>query len=370
MEHGTIAVKKLFNTHTIDEKMFHQEVTSLMLVRHQNIVRFLGYCSHTEEKAKEIMPGIFVLVEERKRMLCFEYISNGSLEDRITDELRGLEWNTRYQIIKGICDDDSMVPKITDFGLSRLDDKTRTTSAEPLMTLGYCAPEYQFHGKMSSKSDIYSLGVIILEIVTGRKEKPDIGKVLKRWKHRWNKSAADTLLAYKQVDTCLDVAKRCMHDDPTDRPNISDIVDDLNKIDSTEEAISDAAEYIKLEEMLQIEPLEMHLTFELNKRMSCSIELTNNTDGYFAFRISTTSLRPYHIHPTKGIVPPRSKRSVTIALQALEKTPSYNYRKDEFSVQSTTVDDSLTVTDISGSMFNEKSGNVVDDVNLTVVLDV
>ncbi|GJN06768.1 hypothetical protein PR202_ga24524 [Eleusine coracana subsp. coracana] len=73
--------------------------------------------------------------------------------------------------------DDQMVPKITDFGLSRLDDKSRTMSTDRLISLGYCSPEYLHHGKMSAKSDIYSLGVVILELVTGSKEMPSISTV-------------------------------------------------------------------------------------------------------------------------------------------------------------------------------------------------
>ncbi|TVU50199.1 hypothetical protein EJB05_01561, partial [Eragrostis curvula] len=193
-----IAVKKLFNNRTIDEKMFHQEVTSTMMVSHKNIVRFIGYCSHTEEKAIEI-EGKYVVAQIRERLLCFESISNGSLEKHLTDELRGLEWHIRYKIIKGICEglyylhkekhiihmdlkpanillDDNMMPKITDFGLSRLDDTSRTMSTERLLSLGYCAPEFRDHGFRSAKSDIYSLGAIILELITGSKEEASITK--------------------------------------------------------------------------------------------------------------------------------------------------------------------------------------------------
>src|SRR6266498_2328625 len=90
-------------------------------------------------------------------------------------------------------------------------------------------------------------------------------------------------------------------------------------MDSTN--VNSAAECLELDDMLEIEPLEVHFAVELNKQISCSVELTNDTDDYFAFRISTTSLHPYCIHPTKDIVPARSKCSVTITLQPLEKSP-------------------------------------------------
>ncbi|XP_066341550.1 cysteine-rich receptor-like protein kinase 25 [Miscanthus floridulus] len=197
-----IAVKRLLNSHTIEDKMFHREVKSMIMVSHKNVVRFLGYCSHTEERALFRMEGKrIIMAQDRERLLCFEYLINGSLQSYLTDELRGLEWQTRYKIIKGICDglhylhgenhivhmdlkpaniqlDSNMVPKITDFGLSRLDSISQTMSSERLVSLGYCAPEYLHHGKMSTKSDIYSLGVIILVLVTGSKEEPNITKLI------------------------------------------------------------------------------------------------------------------------------------------------------------------------------------------------
>jgi len=157
LQNKVIAVKKLHSSYTIEDKMFHQEVQSLIMVKHRNIVRFLGYCSHTEEKAMK-MEGKIIMAQIRERLLCFDYMSKGSLENHLTDELRGLEWHTRYQIIYGICEglhylhkekhiihmdlkpanillDDDMVPKITDFGLARLDDKSRTMSADRLCSV-------------------------------------------------------------------------------------------------------------------------------------------------------------------------------------------------------------------------------------------
>ncbi|GJN35300.1 hypothetical protein PR202_gb24055 [Eleusine coracana subsp. coracana] len=196
-----------------------------------------------------------------------------------------------------------MEPKITDFGVSRLDDKSQTTSTRRFMSLGYCAPEYRDHGKRSAKSDLYSLGVIILEMVTGSKDDPNITKILS-----------------------------------------------------------------SLDDMLSIEPLEMFLPFSRNNDKSCSIELSNDTDDHFAFRIATTSILPFNIQPEKGFVPPRSKCCATITLQAQEKAV-HNRRSEEFSVQSSRVDSNLTSMDVTGDMFNENVGKVVDEVNLMVVFE-
>jgi serine/threonine protein kinase len=74
----TIAVKKLSKTDDFSEKQFHDELICLMRVKHRNIVRFLGYCSDTQQKMVQFN-GRFVLAEIRRRFLCFEYVPNKSL---------------------------------------------------------------------------------------------------------------------------------------------------------------------------------------------------------------------------------------------------------------------------------------------------
>ncbi|KAK3140086.1 hypothetical protein QOZ80_5AG0395580 [Eleusine coracana subsp. coracana] len=123
-----------------------------------------------------------------------------------------------------------------------------------------------------------------------------------------------------------------------------------------------------LDDMLSIEPLEMFLPFSRNNDKSCTIELSNDTDDHFAFRIATTSILPFNIQPEKGFVPPRSKCCATITLQAQEKAV-HNHRSEEFSVQSSRVDSNLTSMDVTGDMFNENVGKVVDEVNLMVVFE-
>ncbi|VAI93752.1 unnamed protein product [Triticum turgidum subsp. durum] len=193
LPNGNVAVKRIRNSHSINDALFYREVDSLLNIEHKNVVRFLGFCANTYQTAIQIKGSKqHIYAEVRERLLCFEYISNGSLQKYITDELRGLEWNTRYGIIRGICEglyhlhkekqiyhmdlkpdnillDNDMVPKITDFGLSRLDEKTKTMNEYRPGSLGYCAPEYLHQGKMSFKSDMYGLGMIIIQLVTGEK---------------------------------------------------------------------------------------------------------------------------------------------------------------------------------------------------------
>ncbi|KAK3119087.1 hypothetical protein QOZ80_9BG0713560 [Eleusine coracana subsp. coracana] len=195
---GMVAVKKLHNAMHISESAFQREIEISMMTEHQNIVRFLGYCSYTEQRAFETK-GKFIMADIRERLLCFEYIRNGTLYDHLTDELRGHEWNTRYEILKGICEGiyhlheekhviylgikpanilltDHLVPKLIDFGESRHEDESAPSDIH-LYSLGYMAPESMDNGIVSAKSDIYSLGIIIFELVTGKNEEPRVNNV-------------------------------------------------------------------------------------------------------------------------------------------------------------------------------------------------
>ncbi|KAM3262239.1 hypothetical protein ACQJBY_052751 [Aegilops geniculata] len=318
-----VAVKKIsVNKDTVSEKLFRREVDSLMKIKnHQNLVRFLGFCSNKARVVKEQTgseePIYFQIMDI---LLCFEYISNGSLDKHITDELRGLTWDTRFDIIRGICEgmrylhedksiihmdlkpanillDDHMIPKITDFGQSRFAENTHTEDI--FITRGYGAPEYLKDGTTSEKADIYSLGVVIQELVTGSKDSRDT-----------------THMSLYQYD-----------------------------------------------DMLGIEPLELCFSLE---HISCLVELTNETTNSIAFNIGRPS-KQYSTQPDKGIVPPGCKRDVKITLQPHESATQVT-SSDKFVVQSTQVSVGVADHDITSDMFINKGGKkVVDKVNLMVL---
>ncbi|GJM94364.1 hypothetical protein PR202_ga11004 [Eleusine coracana subsp. coracana] len=191
---NVIAVKKIFDKHLVeDNNQFQNEVINLVGRKHQNIVQLVGYCVESRSELVPLPCGKLVMAEVPKMLLCFEYISNRSLDEHVSDELSGFDWDSRYEIIKGICSglhflheichivhldlkpqnimmDATMIPKIADFGLSRLlgEQKSRTIIKEnPAGTLGYMAPEYLMRGEVSTKADIFSFGVIIIQIITG-----------------------------------------------------------------------------------------------------------------------------------------------------------------------------------------------------------
>ncbi|CAN6231858.1 unnamed protein product [Urochloa humidicola] len=198
-------------------------------------------------------------------------------------------------------------------------------------------------------------------------------KVLRRWRHRWNKAAKHALLEYKQVTKCIELALNCIDKDPLARPSICDIIEALNQIENLNSS-EDTLEQITscLSDMLRIEPLELHFPFEPNKRMSCLLDLSNDTDDYFAFNLQTTNPLQYGVQPDKGIIPPGSKCSVTIMLQVKGQAPKSMHCMEDLIVQSTRVGEGLAAMDINKDIFSEKAGKgkTVDKVNLTVVLDI
>uniref|UniRef100_A0A8R7UN01 Protein kinase domain-containing protein n=1 Tax=Triticum urartu TaxID=4572 RepID=A0A8R7UN01_TRIUA len=252
-----VAVKKLSQTLDMHENKFHKEVECLMKAKHKNIVRFLGYCSDTQGRIADY-EGKFVMADLRNWLLCFEYVPNRSLDKYITDASGGLEWGERYQIIKGICEgllhlherhilhldlkpgniliDDRMTPKIADFGLSRCLDKdqTRAFTSHLCGSQGYLAPEF-YRGQVAFASDIYSLGVIIMEILTGEKGYQEDENIVENWMNRLE--ASDNLeTQLDQVRVCTKIGIECMDLDPKKRPTARRINDRLDKTTSVTEA--------------------------------------------------------------------------------------------------------------------------------------
>ncbi|CAL4967992.1 unnamed protein product [Urochloa decumbens] len=120
-------------------------------------------------------------------------------------------------------------------------------------------------------------------------------------------------------------------------------------------------------ELLGIDPIELRFPFELNKQISCTLQLTNKTDKQVAFKVKTTSPKKYCVRPNNGIVAPRSTSDVVVTMQAQRDAPPDMQCKDKFLVQSAIVAKEIMPKEVTGDMFTKDSGNVVDEVKLKVV---
>lgn len=248
-----IAVKKLSQNSNQGKKEFENEAKLLARVQHRNVVNLLGYCTRGAEK-----------------LLVYEYISNESLDKFLfkTGRREELDWKRRYDIVGGIARgllylhedshsciihrdikasnvllDDKWAPKIADFGMARLFPEDQThVNTRVAGTNGYMAPEYVMHGHLSVKADVFSFGVLILELISGQKNSTfDVNldaQNLLEWAWKLYKkgrslevldpSLASSAVA-EQVAMCVQIGLLCTQADPQSRPNMRRVVVMLSK---------------------------------------------------------------------------------------------------------------------------------------------
>ncbi|KAL9350489.1 hypothetical protein Peur_057744 [Populus x canadensis] len=120
-------------------------------------------------------------------------------------------------------------------------------------------------------------------------------------------------------------------------------------------------------ELLGIEPLELKFPFELKKQISCSLQLSNKTDNYVAFKVKTTNPKKYCVRPNAGIVLPRSTCDVIVTMQAQKEAPTDMQCKDKFLLQSVKTNDGVTAKDINAEMFSKEAGHHVEECKLRVL---
>ncbi|KAL5983341.1 hypothetical protein ACLOJK_017425 [Asimina triloba] len=241
-----VAVKRLEKATNDAAKEFEAEVSAIGRIHHKNLVRLIGFCEEGEE-----------------RLLVYEYMSNGSLASFLFGDWRP-SWHQRTQIAYGIarglvylhgecgrqiihCDikpenillDDSFTARISDFGLAKLlvGNQTRTTT-NIRGTRGYVAPEWFKRVAITTKVDVYSFGVMLLEIICGRRhvlpelEEGDDTIILTDWicdcyrEGRIDRLVENDEAALKdvgKVERMVMVAIWCIQEDPHLRPAMKNV---------------------------------------------------------------------------------------------------------------------------------------------------
>ncbi|KAK1419707.1 hypothetical protein QVD17_28981 [Tagetes erecta] len=315
LESGKIvAVKQLNLNGGQGNQEFIVEVLMLSLLRHSNLVTLTGYCAAGDQ-----------------RLLVYEFMPQGSLENHLFDlepDQQPLDWHTRLKVAVGaargleylhckanppviyrdlkssnILLDNDFSPKLSDFGLAKLGpvgDNTHV-STRVMGTYGYCAPEYAMSGKLTIKSDIYSFGVVMLELITGRRaidttKKPGEQNLVPwacpflRDRKKFVK-LVDPLLhgrfSARSVHNVVAITAMCLQEQANFRPLISDIVVALEYLASQAETFENRKSLLGIYENVD-GPWSVMAT-------SSSIAINQATTPVFVFKAQSSTPTPTQV---------------------------------------------------------------------------
>ncbi|KAL1814487.1 hypothetical protein DCAR_0518641 [Daucus carota subsp. sativus] len=242
------AVKKLQGGGPEAAREFENELACLSKINHQNVIALLGYCIHGDT-----------------RLLVYEMMHNGSLESQLHGPSRGsaLTWPLRMRVALDVargleylherCNppvihrdikssnillDSNFNAKLSDFGLAVANGIQNNKSIKLSGTLGYVAPEYLVDGKLTDKSDVYAFGVVLLELLTGKKAVENVAPSQCQSIVSWampqlaNRSKLPSIvdpvirntMDLKHLYQVAAVAALCVQPEPSYRPLITDVL--------------------------------------------------------------------------------------------------------------------------------------------------
>ncbi|CAL1361561.1 unnamed protein product [Linum trigynum] len=250
-----VAVKMLTRANQNGDREFIAEVEMLSRLHHRNLVKLIGIC-----------------IEGRTRCLVYELVHNGSVESHLhgVDKQGYLDWDARLKIALGaarglaylhedsnprvihrdfkasnVLLEDDFTPKVSDFGLAReATEGSQHISTRVMGTFGYVAPEYAMTGHLLVKSDVYSYGVVLLELLSGRKpvdmSQPPGQENLVTWARpllttrEGLEQLVDPSLAgsydFDDMAKVAAIASMCVHPEVTNRPFMGEVVQALKLI--------------------------------------------------------------------------------------------------------------------------------------------
>ncbi|XP_019460816.1 PREDICTED: probable serine/threonine-protein kinase PBL19 [Lupinus angustifolius] len=277
-----VAVKQLGKSGTQGHKEWVTEVNVLGIVEHPNLVKLVGYCADDDERGTQ-------------RLLVYEYMSNRSVEHHLSprtethlswskrlkiaqDAARGLTYlheEMDFQIIfrdfksSNILLDEHWNAKLSDFGLARLGpaDGLSHVSTEVVGTMGYAAPDYFQTGRLTSKSDVWSYGVFLYELITGRRpidrNRPKGEQKLLEWIRPYLSDGKkfqlilDPRLERKHISKSAQrlavIANRCLVRNPKSRPKMSEVLEMVNQIVESSVSASPQPPFTSVETSQNIE---------------------------------------------------------------------------------------------------------------------
>ncbi|XP_027190346.1 putative receptor protein kinase ZmPK1 [Cicer arietinum] len=258
LDQRVVAVKRLKEANQGEEE-FQAEVSSIGRFNHMNLIELWGYC-----------------VDGKHRILVYEFMENGSLAEHIKS--RNLDWTKRFDIAlgtaKGLCYiheeclewilhcdvkpqnillDSNYQPKVSDFGLSKLrnrGDSKFSSFSKIRGTRGYMAPEWVLNHSITSKVDVFSYGIVVLEMITGKSAAKDVVDMGNDGEEKvglvgWLRDKRNGRVSWvgeiledmvegdydeRKIEGLVNVALQCVEEEKDKRPTMSQVVEMLQKL--------------------------------------------------------------------------------------------------------------------------------------------